>query len=239
MKKTQTIDLTKMSELLLDEETASFQPDWDNILLMTAYDTDRTFVLTWDGRHLVLPRPLREVLEQFARDNDIAEFECQALYDMIDVHKGRGYIAGHNRLVPTCGTSNDGVVYYVAKRLGDKRATDDGCTMASFWGRKRRIFRVKIDTSYQTFINLLQAADDAANLQLDTLEWRMHSLGVQKVDKQREGVRFYNMCSNRRAMSRDLRRRWMMMLVRRVIRNYCTEEECEEIERLIRHYIEK
>lgn len=238
MKQTRELDLSKMSSLLLDEETASFQPSWDNTILMTAYGRERTFILTWDDRCLVLPRSLREVLEQFARDNDIAEFECQALYDMIDVHKGRGYIAGHNRLVPTCGTSNDQVVYYVAKRLFDKRATEDGQTMASFRGWKRQIFRVKIDTGYKTFMNLLQAADDAAKLQLDALEWRMHSFGIKQVDK-RESVHFYNMCGNRRAMSRDLRRRWMMMLVRRVIRNYCTEEECKEIERLIRHYIEK
>ncbi len=238
MKQTRELDLSKMSSLLLDEETASFQPSWDNTILMTAYDRERTFILTWDGRYLVLPRTLREVLEQFARDNDIAEFECQALYDMIGVHKGRGYIAGNNRLVPTCGTSNGQVVYYVAKRLFDKRATEDGQTMASFRGRKRQIFRIKIDTGYKTFMNLLQAADDAAKLQLNALEWRMHSLGVKRVAK-RKSVHFYDMCSNRRAMSRDLRRRWMMMLVRRVIQNYCTEEECKEIERLIKRYIEK
>ncbi len=238
MKQTRELDLNKMSSLLLDEETASFQPSWDNTILITAYDKERTFILTRDNRCMVLPRSLREVLEQFARDNDIAEFECQALYDMIGVHKGRGYIAGHNRLVPTCGTSNGRVVYYVAKRLFDKRATEDGQTVASFRGRKHQIFRVKIDTGYKTFINLLQAADDAAKLQLNALEWRMHSLGVKRVNK-RENVHFYDMCGNRRVMSRDLRRRWMMILVRRVIRKYCTEEECKEIESLIKHYIEK
>lgn len=239
MKQTVKIKLSELSELVLDEETTGFRPNWDNIILMTAYDKKRTFILTWDGRYLVLPRPLGTVLEQFAQDNDIADYERQALYDMIGVYKGRGYIAGHNRLVPTCGTTNDSVVYYVARRLAGREAIEDGQMVeASFRGRKHQLFRVVIDTSYKTFMNLLEATDEVAGVQLDILEWRMHSYRVKKVNK-RDSVRFYAMYGNHRLKSRDLRRRWIMMLVRRVIRDYCTEEECAEIERLIKHYIEK
>lgn len=237
MKKVKTIDLTKMSELLLDEETASFQPSWDNTILMTAYNKERTFIFTQDGRCLVLPRSLREVLDQFACDNDIADYERQAIYDMIGVRKGRGYIAGNNRLVPTCGTTNTDVIYYMARYLVDKHEVD-GQVVASFQGHEEHIFRIVIDTGYQTFMNILLAADEAAKLQLDILDWLMHNYGVKPVDKQ-QSVRFYGMCGENRQKSRDFRRRWMMMLVRRVIRDYCTEEECEEIERLIKHYIEK
>lgn len=226
-----------MAELLPDEETVSFQPGWDNTILMTAYDKDRTLIFTWDGRCLVLPRPLQAVLDQFACDNDIADYERQAIYDMIGVHKGRGYIAGNNRLVPTHGTTNAAVVYYMARYLVDKHEVA-GQVVASFQGYGEQIFRIVIDTGYQTFMNLLLAADRAARLQLDILDWMMHNYGVKQVDRQ-QSVRFYGMCGENRQKSRDLRRRWMMMLVRRVIRDYCTEEECAEIERLIKHYIEK
>lgn len=95
MKKTKTIDLTAMPQVHIDEETNAFRPAWDNTILLTAYDASRTFVLTWDGRQLVLGQPLREVLSRFADDNDIAEYERQALYDLVGVRKGRGYVAGH------------------------------------------------------------------------------------------------------------------------------------------------
>lgn len=237
MKKVKTLDLTKMPELLLDEMTVSFQPDWDNTILMTAYDRERTLILTCDGRCLVLPRKLHEVLEQFAKDNDVADYERQALYEMIGVHKGRGYIAGNNRLVPTHGTTNTNVVYYMARYLADKHEVDDQ-VVASFQGHEEQIFRVVIDTGYQTFMNLLLAADEAAKLQLDILDWMMHNYGVKQVDKQ-QSVRFYGMCGENRQKSRDFRLQWMMMLVRQVIQDYCTPEECEEIERHIKRYIEK
>ncbi|MGN1282536.1 MAG: hypothetical protein ACI4UB_01805 [Limosilactobacillus sp.] len=237
MKKAKRINLTKITELHYDEETISFAPGWDNTILMTAYDRERTLVLTWDGRCLLLPHPLPAVLEQFASDNDIADYERQAVYDMIGVHKGRGYIAGNNRLVPTHGITNGGVVYYMARYLRDEHAVN-GMVVASFRGRKRHIYRVTIDTSYETFMNLLQAANRAARLQLDILEWKMHNYGVKPVDRQ-QSVRFYGVCGEKRQKCRDLRRRGMLMLVRRVIRDYCTPAECEKIEQLIGHYIEK
>ncbi|WP_181049496.1 hypothetical protein [Limosilactobacillus pontis] len=52
MKKTKFIDLTKLAKLRIDEETNAFRPNWDNTILMTAYDAERTFILTRDGSSL-------------------------------------------------------------------------------------------------------------------------------------------------------------------------------------------
>lgn len=237
MTKCKTIDLTRPAELQFDEETASFQPSWKNTILMTAYGKERTLVLARDGRCLLLPQPLQKVLDQFASDNGIADYERQALYDWIGVHKGRGYIAGDNRLVPTHGTTNPAVVYYMAYYLYHTYEAG-GRVIASFHGRKKRNFQVIIDTGYKTFVRLLQAADDAAKLQLDILAWQMHSYGVKKVHK-RQSVRFYDMCSTKRLMCQDLRKRWMLEFCHQVIPDYCTPEECKEIEERVRRYIEK
>lgn len=76
-----------------------------------------------------------------------ADYERQALYDWIGVHKGRGYIAGNNRLVPTHGTTNPAVVYYMAYYLYHTYEAG-GRVIASFHGRKKRNFQVVIDTGY-------------------------------------------------------------------------------------------
>lgn len=239
MGKNKTIDLTKLASLPIDEEDSGFRPDWKNTLLMTRYDDHRTFVLDRDGRHLILTQPLHAVLERFAHDNGVAEFERQALYDMIGVRKGRGYIAGHNRLVPTCGTSNANVVYYMAHHLTEKEKTPDGqMVIASFRGRKHRTYRVHIDTSYKTFRHLLEAADKCACHQLNALEWRMHHFGVKTVNK-KENVHFYRVCDCYRDLYNAICRERVLWIVRHVISDYCSPEECEEIikriERLIKN----
>lgn len=237
MKKTQTIDLTEMPQVRIDEETNAFRPSWDNAILMTAYDAVRTFILTWDGRRLVLGQPLHEVLHQFAQDNDIAEYERQALYDLVGVRKGRGYVAGHHRLVPTHGTTNANVVYYMAHHLAGDTLQDDQ-VVASFRGRKR-IFRVQIDTSVKTFEHLLEAANQVAECQLAGLDWLMHNYGVKKIPK-RESVRYYHSIREHcRRMHRLLRQAWMMAAVHHILRDYFSDEDYREIVSRIKRKIKK
>ncbi len=237
MKKTKTIDLTAMPTVHIDEETNAFRPNWDNTILMTAYDPSRTFVLTWDGRHLLIDQPLREVLSRFADDNDIAEYERQALYDLVGVRKGRGYVAGHHRLVPTHGTTNADVVYYMAHHLAGDVLQDDQ-VVASFRGRKR-VFRVQIDTSITTFEGLLEAANQVAECQLAGLDWIMHNYGVKMIPK-RESVNYYhNIREHCRQMHRVLRQAWMMAVVYHILRDYLGEEDLREILDRIKRKIKK
>lgn len=238
MKKTKTIDLTAMPQVHIDEETNAFRPAWDNTILLTAYDASRTFVLTWDGRQLVLGQPLREVLSRFADDNDIAEYERQALYDLVGVRKGRGYVAGHHRLVPTHGTTNAGVVYYIAHRLAGDCTLHDDQVVASFRGHKR-IFRVQIDTSVTTFESLLEAANQVAECQLAGLDWLMHNYGVKMISK-RESVNYYhNIQDHCRRMHRVLRQAWMMAVVYHILQDYLSDEDLHEILERIKRKMKK
>lgn len=239
MKRTKTIDLTKPSKLRIDEETSAFHPSWGNTILMTAYDDERTFVLTRDGRNLLLKRPLREVLSRFALDNDVPWYERQAIYDLTGARKGRGYIAGHHRLVPTHGTTNANVVYYMAHWLDEEGiAVHDGKLIVSFHGRKR-IFRVWIDTSLKTFNRLLKAANEVAEYQLDEMVWMMHNYGIKESDK-KESVRYYHTVGDQcRCTHHELRCVCMDTVVRHVLMDYLNEEDCEEAIARIKRDIKK
>lgn len=229
MKRTKTIDLTKPSKLRIDEETSAFHPSWGNTILMTAYDDGRTFVLTRDGRNLLLKRPLREVLSRFALDNDVPWYERQAIYDMTGARKGRGYIAGHHRLVPTHGTTNANVVYYMAHWLDEEGiAVHDHQLIVSFHGCKR-IFRVRIDTSFKTFNRLLKVANEAATFQLDEIDWIRHNYGIDEIDK-KESVRYYhNFRDHCQSVHHELQCARTTAIVRQVLTDYLGEEDCQEI----------
>ena len=237
MKKTKFIDLTKMDKLRIDEETGAFHPNWDNTILMTVYDAERTFLLTRDGRNLLLTQPLRDVLHCFARDNDIDEYERQAIYKMVGAHKGRGYIAGHHRLVPTHGTTNANVVYYMAHWLDGNGTSANGQLMiASFHGRKR-IYRISIDTSLKTFDRLLKAANQAASCQLDGLDWLMYNYGVKTVNKKKSVRYHHNIRDKCRCAHHRIQCAWMITLIRHILSDYLSEEEIREIIKKIKRNI--
>ncbi|WP_225433092.1 hypothetical protein [Limosilactobacillus reuteri] len=48
---------------------ANYLVQWDNTLLLTAYDQNRTFVLTADGEQLLIRERLKDVLSRFAQVN--------------------------------------------------------------------------------------------------------------------------------------------------------------------------
>lgn len=50
-------------------EVANYLVQWDNTLLLTAYDQNRTFVLTADGEQLLIRERLKDVLSRFAQTN--------------------------------------------------------------------------------------------------------------------------------------------------------------------------
>jgi len=64
-----TIDMTMLDKLKIDGEVANYLVQWDNTLLLTAYDQNRTFVLTVDGEQLLIRERLKDVLSRFAQAN--------------------------------------------------------------------------------------------------------------------------------------------------------------------------
>ena len=64
-----TIDMSMLDKLTIDGEIGNYLVQWDNTLLLTAYDQNRTFVLTIDGEQLLIRERLKDVLSRFAQAN--------------------------------------------------------------------------------------------------------------------------------------------------------------------------
>ena len=64
-----TIDMSMLDKLKIDGEVANYLVQWDNTLLLTAYDQNRMFVLTIDGERLLIRERLKDVLSRFAQAN--------------------------------------------------------------------------------------------------------------------------------------------------------------------------
>lgn len=87
------IDMSMLDKLKIDGEVANYLVQWDNTLLLTAYDQNRTFVLTADGEQLLIRERLKYVLSRFAQTNliyymvhlmeDASELESDKRIEMI------------------------------------------------------------------------------------------------------------------------------------------------------------
>ena len=64
-----TIDMSRLDKLKIDGEVADYLVQWDNTLLLTAYDQNWMFVLTIDGERLLIRERLKDVLSRFAQAN--------------------------------------------------------------------------------------------------------------------------------------------------------------------------
>lgn len=64
-----TIDMSRLDKLKIDGEAANYLVQWDNTLLLTAYDQNWMFVLTIDGERLLIRERLKDVLSRFAQAN--------------------------------------------------------------------------------------------------------------------------------------------------------------------------
>ena len=73
-----TIDMSMLDKLKIDGEVANYLVQWDNTLLLTAYDQNRTFVLTADGEQLLIRERLKDVLSRFAQRSEEHTSELQS-----------------------------------------------------------------------------------------------------------------------------------------------------------------
>lgn len=222
------LDLSKLPEVRIDVETDGFQPRWDNTILMTAYDRTRTFILTSDGRHLVLGHSLQETLTKFASDNDVDDYIMRSLYGKIGRSKGRGLIAGNNRLVPTHGKTNKHVAYYMANLLDSHDHCNQRDMELAAFVSEGQTYYVYFDTAKKTFKKLIDAADAVATLQLDALKWLKHNYGDAKIEERR-GVRTFQDGRQYRQTCHAIMYAKVMEIARQTFLDECTAEYQKEI----------
>ncbi|MFR0608659.1 hypothetical protein ACLUV9_09785 [Limosilactobacillus balticus] len=210
------IDMSMLDKLKIDGEVANYLVQWDNTLLLTAYDQNRTFVLTVDGEQLLIRERLKDVFSRFAQANLIYEYEMEVHFAKVGCQT-RGYVAGHHRLVPTCGSSNEQVIYYA----GDK-------------------YHVQVATSARTFRRIVSAADEVANDQLSLFEYWMHRLGKVKRELfERTYFGDYCVYTKLRKLALDLFIRTVLHILNKAHKKVYGEETPAELVKEVKRVINK
>ncbi|MBB1062869.1 hypothetical protein [Limosilactobacillus fastidiosus] len=172
------IDISRLGELKKYLVTNGFQPRWDNVLLLTAYDREQTYVLTVDGEEYVLPKRLKDALHDFSKWANVHRIEMQTLYSIVG---GRtpGIIAGHYELVPTCGQGNSRVAYYMAHSMDNYQPSqDNNGVLLTFKGTNQQLITVMIDACVKTFERHLKQAHAVGQIQLESVKNLCNRFGI-------------------------------------------------------------
>lgn len=172
------IDVSRLGDLKNYVVTTVFQPRWDNVLLMTSFDRERTYILTTTGEELVLEQRLPEVLRHFGEYAGVRQIEMQTLYNLVK-GKTKGIIAGHYELVPTCGRGNCWVVYYMAHHVDHyQRSQKDNGVLITFKGNNHQLITAAVGTGIKTFERLLHQAHAVGKIQLESVKNLCNSFGI-------------------------------------------------------------
>ena len=218
------IDMSMLDKLKIDGEVANYLVQWDNTLLLTAYDQNRTFVLTVDGEQLLIRERLKDVLSRF-------KVGCQT----------RGYVAGHHRLVPTCGSSNEQVIYYMVHLMEDANELESDKRIEMIMtGREGDKYHVQIATSERTFRRIVSAADEVANDQLSLFEYWMYRLGkVKREIFERTYFGDYCVYTKLRKLALDLFIRTVLHILNKAHKKVYGEETPAELVKEVKRVINK
>ncbi len=209
------IDMSMLDKLKIDGEVANYLVQWDNTLLLTAYDQNRTFVLTIDG----------ELEVHFAKVG------CQT----------RGYVAGHHRLVPTCGSSNEQVIYYMVHLMEDASELESDKRVEMIMnGREGDKYHIQIATSERTFRRIVSAADEVAKEQLSLFEYWMYRLGkVKREIFERTYFGDYCVYTKLRKLALDLFIRTVLHILNKAHKKVYGEETPAELVKEVKRVINK
>lgn len=173
-----TYDFGNLSSLEVGREVEGFQLRVDNFLAMTAYDKERTIVLTVHGHLLLLRHNLTTCLKQFGNLDRIRDYEMDAYYQQVGC-KTQGLIAGNYRLVPSQGASNPHVVYYNAHFLDAKHYSEKLQRVLITFRVDQVYYQLQVDACFSSFVRILAAAEKVSAYQLKNLEEEMWRLGVR------------------------------------------------------------
>lgn len=126
---------------------------------MLAYSPTQTFLMLASGKPVVVNRPLREVVNKFARDVDIRELDVD--YHFRDYHKRpKALVSGELALVPSCGCQNSEVVFYMSHFLVDTEYNSDRGEMTLSFQREMfgELYTLALKVAKQSFLDILQSA---------------------------------------------------------------------------------
>ncbi|WP_251546449.1 hypothetical protein [Limosilactobacillus caecicola] len=153
----------------------NYRLTWDNFLLMTNYGQHETWVYLTTGQGLVIHQPLNKVLREFAIQNQYYSRYAVPYYEYLShTCTIRGLVAGYNILVPSMGSNNPEVVYYMTKPLRDHIYLEQQQGMLLNYDQ----VKVVIPAYPKKFEKILKHADRVSHCQIKVLREMMRLFGI-------------------------------------------------------------
>lgn len=173
-----TIEELKQGDIQMVNQ---YRLTWDNFLLITHYNDDQTFVLLSSGVRLIINRSLRQVLRDFSAVNHCYRRCSVPYYEMLgERHPIRAYVAGRNLLVPSMGTNNAEVVYYMAKPLKMHCYSHNEQGMLLMFETVDHRINVLVPAYEKKFDKILDQADEISHLHLLEVHEKSHRYGTSR-----------------------------------------------------------
>lgn len=181
----QTINLTTFSANQADYVVDTFHITWQSVLLLTGrlYQRQKaTLVVTTKGQVLLICQPIHDVLKTFFEENCIGDVESRVYYKMLGMPRAtRSAVAGKYQLVPTCGMSNDDVVWVMTHHLlhAELAKPNDNGLRLQFDNVVTGVpLLVTLNYCGKSFIHNMEVADKVAELQSELLDFRQFCQGM-------------------------------------------------------------
>lgn len=154
---------------------------WENFLIMTRYGDEQTFVLLSNGDRLIIDQPLKNALRKFSAVNHCYSRCSVPYYELLgEHHLIRAFVAGRNLLVPSMGTRNAEMVYYMAKPLKDHYFTKDQQGMILAFETPQLQINVRVPAYPKKFDKILAQANEISQMHLVELHETEHRYGIDQ-----------------------------------------------------------
>lgn len=172
-----TIEKLKQGKI---EKVDHYRLTWNNFLLITNYHDHETFILLTNGVRLVIKRPLKQVLRDFSQINHCYTRCSIPYYEILGERNPiKAYVAGRNLLVPSMGTNNAEVVYYMAKPLQTHYYSEQQEGMVLMFETDNHAFNILIPAYHNKFEKILAQADEISNMQLVEIREQVQRYGLE------------------------------------------------------------
>lgn len=163
------------------EQVDHYQLTWNNFLLLTKYQEYKTFILLNNGYRLLINRSIKQVLRDFSHTNHCYARCNIPYYEMLGERNPiKSYVAGRNRLVPSMGTNNAEVVYYMAKPMKMHYYSELQQGMMLMFETSKFAINVLVPAYANKFQKILAQADEISHMHLLELREKLLRYGMEE-----------------------------------------------------------
>ncbi|WP_295731041.1 hypothetical protein [uncultured Limosilactobacillus sp.] len=163
------------------EVVTQYRLTWKNFLIITRYGEEQTFVLLSNGERVIIDQPLKVAMREFSTVNHCYSRCSVPYYELLGEHHPiRAYVAGRNLLVPSMGTQNAEMVYYMVKPMTDHYFTKDQQGMILAFETPQLCVNVRVPAYQKKFEKILHQANAISQMHLTELHETVHRYGLEQ-----------------------------------------------------------